>query len=377
MKTDLIEESWELNKTSPRTAWLRVIMTPLAVLHRVGLWCYLLPYRLGMRQQHLLPICVISIGNLVSGGTGKTPTTLWLVRALRDAGLRVVILSRGHGRTNESVDPVMIVSDLRAVRVDNPEWSGDEPLHLAKSLPGTPVIVARNRRDSGDVAVAQFQPDVIVLDDGMQYWQLHRDVEICLLDARQPFGNGWMLPRGPLREPISHLSKSEVVVLTRADQASPESIAQLTSNIKARSPEIWVTQSSHVPICWLSTDGQQGALDEMKGLSVIAVTAIADADQFFATLRTLGLNIIKEVKFPDHHPYVKSDIDVLLAGPDMASTHVVVTTEKDMVKLGHQWPKSATPLAALRIETRPVDHDALIEAVLDRIVRRNRGDIEV
>jgi tetraacyldisaccharide 4'-kinase len=271
----------------------------------------------------------------------------------------------------------MIVSDLRAVRVDNPEWSGDEPLHLAKSLPGTPVIVARNRRDSGDVAVAQFQPDVIVLDDGMQYWQLHRDIEICLLDARQPFGNGWMLPRGPLREPISHLSKTEVVVLTRADQASPESTAQLTSNIKARSPEIWVTQSSHVPICWLSTDGQQGALDEMKGLSVIALTAIADADQFFTTLRTLGLNIIKEVKFPDHHPYVKSDIDVLLTGPDMASTHVVVTTEKDMVKLGHQWPKSATPLAALRIETRPVDHDALIEAVLDRIVRRNRGDIEV
>ena len=115
----------------------------------------------------------------------------------------------------------------------------------------------------------------------------------------------------------------------------------------------------------------------MKGLSVIAVTAIADADQFFTTLRTLGLNIVKEVKFPDHHPYMKSDIDALLAGPDMASTHVVVTTEKDMVKLGHQWPKSATPLAALRIETRPVDHDALIEAVLDRIVRRNRGDIEV
>ena len=377
MKTDLIEESWELTQPSPRTAWLRAIMTPLAVLHRVGLWCFLLPYRLGMRQQHILPICVISIGNLVSGGTGKTPTTLWLVRALRESGLRVVILSRGHGRTNESVDPVMIVSDLRAVRVDNPEWAGDEPLHLAKSLPGTPVIVARNRRDSGDVAVAQFQPDVIVLDDGMQYWQLHRDIEICLLDARQPFGNGWVLPRGPLREPVSHLSKADVVVLTRSDQASPETLETMAKDIKARNPETWVTQSSHVPVCWLSTDGQQGALDEMKGLSVLAVTAIADADQFFQTLRNLGLNVIREVKFQDHHSYTKDDIDALLAGPEMAATHVVVTTEKDMVKLGHQWPKSATPLAALRIETRPVDHDALIEAVLDRIVRRNRGDIEV
>jgi tetraacyldisaccharide 4'-kinase len=271
----------------------------------------------------------------------------------------------------------MIVSDLRAVRVDNPEWAGDEPLHLAKSLPGTPVIVARNRRDSGDVAVAQFQPDVIVLDDGMQYWQLHRDIEICLLDARQPFGNGWVLPRGPLREPVSHLSKADVVVLTRSDQASPETLETLAKDIKARNPETWVTQSSHVPVCWLSTDGQQGALDEMKGLSVLAVTAIADADQFFQTLRNLGLNVIREVKFQDHHSYTKDDIDALLAGPEMAATHVVVTTEKDMVKLGHQWPKSATPLAALRIETRPVDHDALIEAVLDRIVRRNRGDIEV
>ncbi|MFY8053700.1 MAG: tetraacyldisaccharide 4'-kinase [Armatimonadaceae bacterium] len=377
MKTDLIEESWELTNPSPRTAWLRAIMTPLAVLHRVGLWCYLLPYRLGMRQQHILPVCVISIGNLVSGGTGKTPTTLWLVRALRESGLRVVILSRGHGRTNESVDPVMIVSDLRAVRVDNPEWAGDEPLHLAKSLPGTPVIVARNRRDSGDVAIAQFQPDVIVLDDGMQYWQLHRDIEICLVDARQPFGNGWVLPRGPLREPVSHLSKADVVVLTRSDQASAESVATLAKDIKDRNTDTWVTQSSHVPVCWLSVDGQQGALDEMKGLSVLAVTAIADADQYFQTLRDLGLNLVREVKFPDHHSYTKDDIETLLTGPDVAAAHVVVTTEKDMVKLGHQWPKSAIPLAALRIETRPVDHDALIEAILDRIVRRNRGDIEV
>lgn len=377
MKTDLIEESWELMQPSSRTAWLRAVMTPLAVLHRVGLWCFLLPYRLGMRQQHILPICVVSIGNLVSGGTGKTPTTLWLVRALRESGLRVVILSRGHGRTNESVDPVMIVSDLRAVRVDNPEWAGDEPLHLAKSLPGTPVVVARNRRDSGDMAVAQFQPDVIVLDDGMQYWQLYRDIEICLLDSRQPFGNGWVLPRGPLREPVSHLSKADIVVLTRADQASPDKVETLTQNIKVRNPEAWVTQCSHVPVCWLSTDGQQGALAEMKGLSVLAVTAIADAEQFFQTLRTLGLNVVREVKFQDHHSYTKEDIDSLIASPEMSAVHVVVTTEKDMVKLGHQWPKSATPLAALRIETRPVDHDALIEAILDRIVRRNRGDIEV
>lgn len=377
MKTDLIEESWELAQPSPRTAWLRAIMTPLSVLHRVGLWCFLLPYRLGMRQQHVLPVCVISVGNLVSGGTGKTPTTLWLVRALRESGLRVVILSRGHGRTNESVDPVMIVSDLRAVRVDNPEWAGDEPLHLAKSLPGTPVIVARNRRDSGDVAVAQFQPDVIVLDDGMQYWQLHRDIEICLLDARQPFGNGWILPRGPLREPVGHLSKADVVVITRADQAAPEAVDTLAVNIRKRNPETWVTHSSHVPVCWLSADGQQGALDDMKGLTVIAVTAIADADQFFQTLRKLGLNVVREVKFQDHHSYTKEDIDAVLSSPEIATIHVVVTTEKDMVKLGNQWPKVGTPLAALRIETRPVDHDALLEAVLDRIVRRNRGDIEV
>jgi tetraacyldisaccharide 4'-kinase len=271
----------------------------------------------------------------------------------------------------------MIVSDLRAVRVDNPEWAGDEPLHLAKSLPGTPVIVARNRRDSGDVAVAQFQPDVIVLDDGMQYWQLHRDIEICLLDARQPFGNGWILPRGPLREPISHLNKADVVVLTRADQASAEAVDRLANEIKSRNPETWVTRSSHVPVCWLSTDGQQGALDEMKGLNVVAVTAIADAEQFFNTLRYLGLVVIREVRFPDHHAYTRDDIDTLLATPEMATTHVIVTTEKDMVKLGHQWPKTAKPLAALRIETRPVDHEALTEAILDRIVRRNRGDIEV
>lgn len=372
-----IEASWELNAPSPQTAWLRVLLTPLAWLHQCGLWCYLLPFVVGIRQKHVLPACVISIGNLASGGTGKTPTTVWLVRALKDNGLRVVVLSRGYGRITADVDPVLLISDLRAIRVENPAFTGDEPLQLAKALPGTPVIVAKNRRDSGDMAMAQFQPDVIVLDDGMQYWQLHRDIEICLLDAARPFANQRILPRGPLREPISHINRADIVIMTRDNQVDPAQLETNMQDIKMRNAEAWVTSSCHAPINWISLSGNVGALEDMQGLSVVAVTAIADARQFYASVTQLNVIITQEIQFQDHHAYTSLDVDTILSHCTGRLVHAVVTTEKDLVKLAPIWPKSAPPLAALRIETRPRDHDALIEAIIDRIVRRNRGETDV
>ncbi|MBC8135678.1 MAG: tetraacyldisaccharide 4'-kinase, partial [Fibrella sp.] len=206
---------------------LRAVLTPLAWLHQFGLEAYLTPFRLGLRKRYRLPVPVVSIGNLSSGGTGKTPATAFVAGCLREAGKRVVILSRGHGGLAERGKDPVIVSEGDGKHL-SPVVAGDEPVLLAGLLPDVPIIVCRDRRKSGQLAVERFAPEVILLDDGLQYWQLHRDLDIVLLDARRPFDNGFVLPRGLLREPPSHLSRAGLVILTRADRVTDRQTLQKT-----------------------------------------------------------------------------------------------------------------------------------------------------
>ena len=176
----------------------RGVLGGLAALYDGGLEAYLLAERVGVRRRERLPIPIISIGNLTVGGTGKTPMTQWLCRRLVSENKRVAVLSRGHGGTSQSV---RLVSGLDGkVRLSAAD-AGDEPNLLAQTLPGVPVLVGKDRRLSGREALRLFDLDVLVLDDGFQFWQLARDLDIVLLDARRPFDNGFPLPRGLLREP--------------------------------------------------------------------------------------------------------------------------------------------------------------------------------
>ena len=150
-------------------------------------------YRRGWLKQAALPRPVISVGNITAGGTGKTPTVIEIARILGQAGRRVAILTRGYRRAGDAPH-VIVTPDFSASAV------GDEPLLLAKSLPQARVIVGRNRAESGRIALERFQPDVFVLDDGMQHLRLRRDCDLVLIDATQPFGGGRVLP-GSGREP--------------------------------------------------------------------------------------------------------------------------------------------------------------------------------
>jgi tetraacyldisaccharide 4'-kinase len=324
---------------------LRGALTPMAWLHQVGLETYLLPYRSGVRKRYRLPVPVVAIGNLSSGGTGKTPMAALVAGHLRESGLRVILISRGHGGSGESGHAPRVVSDGKTVSL-TPEEAGDEPVLLAHLLPGVPVVVGRDRRRSGRLAVEQFAPEVIVCDDAMQYWQLHRDLDIVLLDARRPFDNGYVLPRGLLREPPSHLARAGIVVLTRADRVAPDVLDATLARVRKLAPRAAVFTATHAPLGWVrASDDAVLPLDALTGQQARAFAGIADGTAFFETARGLGVPLGECRAFGDHYAYTAADVQELA----VAGGGIVVTTEKDLVKVGPLWPASGPPLYALRI----------------------------
>lgn len=343
-----------LEERSLRGTVLRLALVPLAGLHFLGLELYLLPYRLGVRKRYKLPVPVIAIGNLSSGGTGKTPMAARVGKLLRDRGLRVVLLSRGHGGSHEKEAGAKIVSRGDGSLSLPAEVAGDEPTLLAQLLPDIPVVVGRDRRVSGKLACAEFSPDILLLDDALQFWQLHRDLDIVLLDARRPFDNGWMLPRGLLREPPFHLIRAGMVVLTRADRVSLESLERTKKRIQHLAPRAALFTATHQPIGWISESSSLKPLEAFTGQSVAAFAGIADGQAFRSTLEGMKISLKIFCEFGDHHTYNKEEILALIAQVPQGP---FLTTEKDLVRLRTIWPLDGPPLWALRIQLNVADDE--------------------
>jgi tetraacyldisaccharide 4'-kinase len=302
---------------------------------------------------------VIAIGNLSSGGTGKTPMAALVAGRLRDEGRRVVLLSRGHGGSGEAGHAPRVVSDGENVLL-GPDEAGDEPVLLARLLPGVPVVVGRDRRRSGRLAVERFAPDVIVLDDALQYWQLHRNLDIVLLDARRPFDNGHVLPRGLLREPPSHLARAGIVVLTRADRVSPDELEGAKARIARLAPRAAVFTATHAPLGWVPATADGGALlplDALAGRTVYAFAGIADGSAFLRTVEAVGANIADSRTFGDHFAYDEAAVRQISSEATARGAAAAVTTEKDLVKVAPLWPGDGPPLYALRVGMR-LDNEA-------------------
>jgi tetraacyldisaccharide 4'-kinase len=332
----------------------------MALLHRVGLEAYLLPYRLGIRKRYRLNVPIIAIGNLSSGGTGKTPMTVLVARHLQSMGQRVVVLSRGHGGTGENRSLPRVVSDGNAVLL-TPSEAGDEPVLLANLLPGIPVVVCRDRRKSGRFAVETFAPEIIVCDDALQYWQLHRDLDIVLLDARRPFDNGYVLPRGLLREPPSHLARAGIAVLTRADRLSPGGLETTLTTVRKFAPTAALFTAIHAPIAWVTREGSVFPLPELAQRPVLAFSGIADGRAFVESVRERGADVRQSRDFGDHYAYDAGDIARLVKMAQTAECTAVVTTEKDLVKVAPLWSEDAPPLYALRIGMTVNDEPGFFE----------------
>ena len=359
----------EPGRPGPAAAALRGLLGGCAALYDAGLEGYLAGERLGLRRRDRLPIPVISVGNLSVGGTGKTPMTQLLCRRLQGQGKRVAVLSRGHGGEGHSV---RVVSDGGEISLST-EQVGDEPCLLALTLPGIPVLVGKDRRQSGREAMRRFGLDTLILDDGFQFWQLQRDMDIVLLDARRPFDNGFPLPRGLLREPKRHLRRAGVVVATRAGGLTAGERQDLAGRVAALAPDAPLFFADHRAAGLVAADDLSAPMQPLSALGgrrVFAASAIAQPQSFIETLaRDLGAEVVGSRAWADHHKISPSDARTAMDAAVQAGAEALVMTEKDAVK----WPHARgggvwdLPLYALRIEMTVEDEAGFMERVMDRL----------
>ena len=345
----------------------------LAGLYDGGLTAYLAAERVGLRRRTHLPIPVVSVGNLSVGGTGKTPMTILLGRMLEAAGLRVAILSRGHGGASHET---RVVSSGDGAVLLSPSDAGDEPVLLAASLRNIPVVVGKDRRLSGREAMRRWPLDVVVLDDGFQYWQLFRDLDIVLLDSRYPFENGHPLPRGLLREPARNLGRAGIVVVTRASRLGVDITARerIVSQVKEFTPQAGIYFSDHIASCLVRVDGGDGwtstqteDLDHLNGRLVVAVSAIAQPQSFIETLMSATqCQLVAAISRDDHSTFGHNDIADILEKAIGLGAEAIVMTEKDAVKWREASPNLELPVFALRITMKIERQHEFFEEVLKR-----------
>ena len=317
--------------TSRKTGIIRSLLigllTPLSYIYAVVLKTRGWLYDRGIFKQRQLPCPVISVGNIVAGGTGKTPGVIWIAKYLQNEGFQVGILLRGYGR--EDRHSTLVVSDGKRVLTPLAE-SGDEAGMIARKLPGVPVVVGRDRYTAG-IEVTQLWKHtngVLILDDGFQRRQLARDLDILTIDSTQPFGTGKLLPAGTLREPKPALKRADILLLTRTDQAAG------SINFEQFGQGKQVCQTCHQPtrLYQLST-GEECVLYLLNGQYILAVCGIGNPEAFAGTLRQFEPKAVELLAFPDHHRYSLADLNAITARARDIGVNIVVTTEKDAQKL--------------------------------------------
>jgi len=332
------------NQSNAALSFLSSTLTSLESLYASGLSTYLYLEKLGLRKRMRVPVPVISIGNLSVGGTGKTPATIAIAKHLLTAGLKIAVLSRGHGGSVSRRGG--IVSDDLGNILLTTEEAGDEPMVLALALPNVPVLVGKDRRQSAALAISRFKPDLLLLDDGFQYWQLARDVDVVLLDANRPFDNEHCLPRGLLREPKNNLRRSQIVLATRSSGLSQSDRLYLCESITKLAPDARVFYANHTVEPVMAANEPAVKLGNVE--RVLALCAIARPDSFLETLATVSISPVETVVLPDHFHYQVRDAKKIVGKMKECRADSIVTTQKDFVKINRLLPN--VPLFVLPIK---------------------------
>jgi tetraacyldisaccharide 4'-kinase len=349
---------WDPAPGAARAALLAPLALPEAAF-RAGAALRGALYARGVLAAAAAPAPVVSVGNVAVGGAGKTPAAIAIAERLLARGRRVALLSRGYGAARRDD---RVVSDGRALLLGAAE-GGDEPVLVARRLPGVAVLCGPRRADLAARAVADLGADALLLDDGFQHRSLARDLDVVVLDAANPVGNGHLLPRGPNREPLSALRRAGLAWLSRADRARPEDLARLRALAREATGRPPV-ESRHAAVDVL--DGglaRSLGLEALRGRRVLALSGVARPGSFRTTLAALGAEVAAERAFPDHHAFRDEEVRAVLRDA-AAAGWTVATTEKDAVRLPAALAHDPR-FAVVRISAEIVAGADALEAALD------------
>ena len=296
----------------PGVGILRVVLGAVALIYGLVMRGRNLLYAIGILRSHRVSVPVISIGNLTTGGTGKTPLVIWLCNYLQNKGLHCSILTRGYKT--------------------QPDQITDEPALLARACLDTDVIVNPNRVAGARKAVSVCQAQVLVLDDGFQHRRLKRDLDIVAVDATCPFGYGRVLPAGLLREPKSGLSRADAVIITRFDQVDAEQMRQLEQKIQTIAPNILVAKAAHKHTGAVTFQNEKLDLEALRSKKIFAFCGIGNPNAFFRCLEQNGLSLEGTQIFDDHHAYTQEEMKQIFEQARSCEAEMILCTQKDWVK---------------------------------------------
>lgn len=350
-----------MKHTTPPVLWEDAQPPPLGLrmlssLYRLGWRLYEGGYRWGVRKRVQVPVPVVGVGTLWVGGVSKTPLTIALAQRLQQHGKRVAVLAHGYGGTR-----YRSVTLIEPYESADPRLVGDETAEIREALPDVPIAVGKWRVATARSAVARWQPDLLLLDDGFQHLPLARTVDLVVLPADRPFGNGYCLPAGPLREPPEGLRRADGVVLVRYANSlsTPSSSVVPDADLEAGKgipvATYWATVK---PFALRALHGSEPLpLETLVGIPLQLITSIARPERFLQMAQSLGYTVEALRAFPDHHPFSEADLQGL-------SQQTLLMTAKDAVKLRALLPAHAR--AYVLYLTAEIE-DALVEAILHRV----------
>lgn len=310
-----------------RAALTRALLWALTPIYRVGVYRRNRRFDTDKIAVSKVDVPVISIGNLTTGGTGKTPLVIWLCRQVRRLDRRVAIVSRGYGAAKNQ---------------DRTSKPNDEAMELGQRLLDVPHLQNPNRFGSATIAIEELETEAIVMDDGFQHRALDRDLDIVVVDATEPFGYGHLLPRGLLREPVKNITRADFVVLSRCDQVSDEEVGRVEAELKRYRPNLPIAKTKVQPSTWMQHDGQEKELSQFvpsptadtDSTEVFVCCAIGNPNSFLNTVTSTGVTVVGQTFFPDHHLYSRADMEAIAEAAIQSGATAIVCTHKDLVKIG-------------------------------------------
>ncbi len=339
-----------MNRLSGTVSALRWLLVPLSGIYSTAMWLRNRRYDRSPAASQSAGIPVISIGNITTGGTGKTPLVIETTRRLLELGRRPAILTRGYGAAAGA--------------------TADEVLEFREALPDVPVVVDPDRVAGAARARAQHHADCLVLDDGFQHRRLRRDLDIVLLDALDPWGGGFVLPAGRLREPLAGLRRADLLVITRANQAESNAVGEIGRSLADRAPDAPILTAEVTPAALTFADGAPRQPAELGYHSVLPVCGLGNPATFLRVVEELAGRVCRPRLFRDHERYSRRQAAGLVRLARAIGADLVVTTRKDWVKLAPLWPAGdagdVPRLARLDVRMELVDDQGIFDERLTR-----------